>query len=77
MKEYRVVISSSHSLGREYFVSSSRNVLKLAEKFGRYEDGETIYVFPLHDNTNLLSCARYSTERKKYYRCKTDNIINY
>ena len=67
MRKDTVTIESVESYPRTYS-TTSRAVLKLAAQYGRCEFGETVTVYNMRGE--LVSCAMYTPEGRKYYRCE-------
>lgn len=71
MRKYNVTIESAESYPTNY-ITTSRNVLKLAAQLGRYEYGETITVTNMHGAP--IARAMYTPEcGGRYYRCELAN----
>lgn len=68
MRKYNVTIESAESYPTNY-ITTSRNVLKLAAQLGRCEYGETITISNMHGVP--IARAMYTPEcGGTYYRCE-------
>ena len=65
MKKYLLTITSNSTNEREYSVDC-RNVLKLANQYGRCEGGEVVIVWT--KSGKPIGCARWTDEGGRYYR---------
>lgn len=63
---YKAIRWSNSSNGNEYEVNT-KSAYKVAQEFGRCEDGEVVQVCA--KSGKLISEARWSSEDNKYYRC--------
>jgi hypothetical protein len=66
MAKYKVVVVSNGSYGKEYN-RDSRDVLRLAGKYGRCDGGEKVQIY---QGDRLISEVRWTPENGgRYYRC--------
>ena len=69
MKRYLALIRSNSSLPRAHIVSSS-SAMKVAQEYGRAEDGEVVTVTTIPSG-RILSRVRWTPEDGgRYYRCE-------
>lgn len=64
MANYKCIISSNSSLGREYTISS-KSALKAAAEFGQYKDQETVTIVRVKSG-RVVSRAHYNSETRDY-----------